>query len=124
MEQAAGCEEFSVESEFADTVRYIDLYLRQKTDLFLHQYVFDPIDQLSRKLLILVVLATLLVAGIVVVLAGAILLIATVVPLWASLLFTGAIIFGAGALVFSRLFSKQIVLQTPGTKETGEHGNA
>jgi hypothetical protein len=124
MEQAAGGEELSVESEFADTVRYIDLYLRQKTDLFLQHYLFEPVDFLSRKLMCLAVLVTLLVAGTLAVLAGVILLIATFIPLWASLLLTGAIIFGAGGLIFYGLFSKKIVLQTPGTKEMVEHGDS
>jgi hypothetical protein len=123
MDNARGDEDLSVESEFADTVRYIDLYLRQKTDLFLQNYVFEPFDFISRKFMQLAVLVTLLVAGTLVVLAGVILLLATWIGLWASLLLTGAIILGAAGLIFYGLFSKQIVLQTPGTKGMGEHGD-
>lgn len=122
MDDARGDEDLSVESEFADTVRYIDLYLRQKTDLFLQHYVFEPFTGLSTKFMYLAVLVTLLVAGTLVILAGVVLLLATVIPLWASLLLTGAVIFGAGALIYHTLFSKPIVLQTPGTEEM-EHGD-
>ena len=89
MEETACDEESSIESEFAATIKYIDLYLRQKTDLFLQHYVFEPFDFLAKKLVYLSVLVTLLVAGTLVLLAGVILLIATVVPLWAALLITG-----------------------------------
>jgi len=34
MESAAGDEDLSIESEFATTIKYIDLNLRQKADLF------------------------------------------------------------------------------------------
>ena len=63
MEHAAGDEEVSIESEFAATIHFIDLYLRQKTDLFLQHYVFEPFDFLAEKFVYLSLLVTLLAAG-------------------------------------------------------------
>ena len=40
-------EEPSIESEFARTCKFIDLYLQQKTDLFLQHYVFEPFNLLT-----------------------------------------------------------------------------
>ena len=56
--EPASDEELSIESEFAATIKYIDLYLRQKTDLFLQHYVFEPFDFLAKKLMYLSVLVT------------------------------------------------------------------
>jgi hypothetical protein len=122
MEETACDEELSIESEFAATIKYIDLYLRQKTDLFLQHYVFEPFDFLAKKLVYLSVLVTLLVAGTLVLLAGVILLIATVVPLWAALLITGFIIFLVGGIIAYELFSNKIILQTPTAMEMMNRG--
>lgn len=124
MEPAAGDEELSIESEFAATMKYIDLYLRQKTDLFLQHYVFEPFDCLAKKLMYLSVLLTLLAAGTLVVVVGVIFLIATVVPLWAALLITGAIIFVAAGIIANMFFSNTIILQTPTSMEMMKRGNA
>ena len=122
MEETACDEELSMESEFAATIKYIDLYLRQKTDLFLQHYVFEPFNLLAKKLACLSVLITLLVAGTLVVLVGVILLIATVVPLWAALLITGLLIFLVGGIIAYVLFSNKIVLQTPTAMELMNRG--
>jgi hypothetical protein len=124
MEHAAGDEEVSIESEFAATMKYIDLYLRQKTDLFLQHYVFEPFDFLAKKLMYLSVLLTLLAAGTLIVVVGVIFLIATVVPLWAALLITGAIIFVAAGIIANMFFSNTIILQTPTSMEMMKRGNA
>jgi hypothetical protein len=122
MEETACDEELSMESEFAATIKYLDLYLRQKTDLFLQHYVFEPFNLLAKKLAYLSVLITLLVAGTLVVLVGVILLIATVVPLWAALLITGLLIFLVGGIIAYVLFSNKIVLQTPTAMELMNRG--
>ncbi len=76
MGEAASPEKpLSVESEFAHLVSYIDLYIRQKTDLFIQHYVFDPFDFLVRQIVYLSVLAALLVAGTLALLIGVILFI-------------------------------------------------
>jgi hypothetical protein len=123
MEPDTRDEEASVESEIATTIRYLDLYLRQKTDLFLQHYVFEPFDILGTKLMYLSVVVTLLAAGTLIVAAGAILLVATVIPLWAALLLSGVVIlFAAGVIAFV-FFKKQIVLQTPTAREMMNRGN-
>jgi hypothetical protein len=122
MEETACDEELSMESEFAAMIKYLDLYLRQKTDLFLQHYVFEPFNLLAKKLAYLSVLITLLVAGTLVVLVGVILLIATVVPLWAALLITGLLIFLVGGIIAYVLFSNKIVLQTPTAMELMNRG--
>src|SRR5665647_1266278 len=118
IESAASNEELSIESEFATTIKYIDLYLQQKTDLFLQNYVFEPFKFLAKNLMYLSVIVPLLAAGTLIVVAGVILLIATVLPLWAALLITGAGIFIVGGIIAYILFSNTIILQTPTGMET------
>jgi hypothetical protein len=124
MESAASDEELSIESEFATTIKYIDLYLRQKTDLFLQNYVFEPFEFLAKNLMYLSVIVPLLAAGTLIVVVGVILLIATVVPLWAALLITGASIFIVGGIIAYILFSNTIILQTPTGMEMMKRGKA
>jgi hypothetical protein len=113
MEEAAGTEEPAMDSEFARTIRYIDLYLQQKTDLFLQHYVFEPVDFLIKRIMYLSVIVTLLAAGTFILLLGVILFVATLVPLWAALLITGSAIFILGGIIAYLLFSDKIVLNTP-----------
>jgi hypothetical protein len=113
METAADHEEESVEYEFARTVKYIDLYMQQKTDLFLQHYVFEPVNFLFRQTMYLSVVVTLLAAGTLIMVAGIILFMATFLPLWAASLITGIIIFGMGALFAGMLLSDKLVLKTP-----------
>jgi len=107
----------SVESEFATTVKYLDLYVRQKTDLFLQHYVFEPFDFLGTKLMYLCVVLTLLAGGTVIVVAGVILFIATLVPLWAAMLISGAGVLIMAYVIARLFFAKKIVLQTPTARE-------
>jgi len=106
-------EEGSIESEFTTTAKYLDLYLRQKTDLFLQHYVFEPFDFLGTKLMYLSIILTLLAAGTLILVVGVILMIATVIPLWVSLMLSGLLTLLAAAVIAYVGFSKQIVLQTP-----------
>lgn len=122
MEPDASERESSTESDFGTTIKYLDLYLRQKTDLYLQHYVFEPFDFLGKKLMYLAVLVTLLAAGTLVILAGFILLIATFVPLWAALLISGVAIFLAGYIIAYVFFSEKIVLQTPTAMEMMNRG--
>jgi hypothetical protein len=122
MEPDARDEDVSVESELATTLKYIDLYLRQKTDLFLQHYVFEPFDFLGEKVMYLSVVVTLLAAGTLIVVAGAILLVATVMPLWAALLLSGALILLAACIIAYVFFKKQIILQTPTALEMMNRG--
>lgn len=122
MEPDAGDTESSVESEFATTVRYLDLYLRQKTDLFLQNYVFEPFELLGTKLMYLSIVVVLLAAGTLILVAGVILLIATRMPLWAALLITGSITFILAGIIAYVFFLKKIVLQTPTATEMMNRG--
>ena len=60
MDEAASTGEPSIESEFATTFKFIDLYIRQKTDLFLQYYVFEPFNLLISRIMILSIIVTLL----------------------------------------------------------------
>jgi hypothetical protein len=122
MDTAAGSEEQSIESEFARTIKYIDLYMQQKTDLFLQHYVFEPVDFLVKRIMYLSVIVTLLAAGILILLMGVILFLSTLVPLWAALLITGAAICGAGGVLAYMLLSDKIVLNTPVATEVRKNG--
>jgi hypothetical protein len=115
-------EEGSIESEFTTTAKYLDLYLRQKTDLFLQHYVFEPFDFLGTKLMYLSVIVTLLAAGTLILLGGVILFIATLMPLWAALLLSGLVILLAAGIIAYVFFYKQIVLQTPTAREMMNRG--
>jgi len=122
MDSAADTDEESIESEFARTFRYIDLYMQQKTDLFLQHYVFEPLDLLFRRIMCLSVILTLLAAGTITLEIGVILFIATLVPLWAALLITGALIAGTGAVSAHLFFSHKIILKTPIALEMTKNG--
>ena len=122
MDTAAVNEEQTIESEFARTIKYMDLYMQQKTDLFLQHYVFEPVDFLLRQIMYLSVIVTLLAAGTIALAMGVILFIATLVPLWAALLITGAIIFGIGVIIANLLLSNKIVLKTPIATEMIKNG--
>jgi hypothetical protein len=124
MDTAADNEEETIEAGFARTVRYIDLYMQQKTDLFLQHYVLEPVDYLIRQIMYLSVIVTLLAAGTIVILTGVTLFIATIVPLWAALLITGAIIFGMGGLITYLQLSDKIVLKTPVATEMIKNGKS
>ena len=112
----------SVESEFATTVKYLELYMRQKADLCLQQYVFEPLTFLGSKLMLLAIIIALLTAGTFILVAGVILLIATWLPLWAALLLAGAIAFIVAAIIAYGFFYKPIILQTPTATEMMNRG--
>ena len=122
MTPAAEHTEESIEQEFSRTIRYIDLYLQQKTDLFLQHYVFEPVDYLLRQVMWLSVIVTLLAAGTLALVAGTILFLATLVPLWAAFLIMGILVCGLGSLIARMLLSNKIVLKTPVAVEMIRNG--
>jgi hypothetical protein len=122
MEESASTEDPSLESQFVRTIKYIDIYLQQKTDLFLQHYIFEPVDFLLRQVMFLSVIVTLLAAGTFALILGVILFIATIVPLWAALLITGAVIFILGGLIAYLVLSDKIILNTPIAAEMKEDG--
>jgi hypothetical protein len=121
---AAGCEEETTEAGFQRTVRYRDLSMQLKTDLFLQHYVPEPVGLLIRQIKYLAVIVTLPAAGTIVVLMGMILFIATLVPLRAALFVTGALIFGTGGIIAYLQLSDKIILKTPVATEMIRDGTA
>lgn len=113
MDVNEGNDDPSIESDLATTYKYIDLYLQQKTDLFLQHYVFEPFDFLFKRIMYLSVIVTLLAAGTLALVIGVILLLSTIVPLWAALLITGAVIIATGGIIACTVLSDIIVLKTP-----------
>jgi hypothetical protein len=113
MDSAAGTAEPSVESEFARTYKLIDLYIQQKTDLFLQHYVFEPFNLLMSRIMILSIVVTLLAAGTLFLWIGIILLMATILPLWTALLIAGVAVFITGGIMAYVLLTQKIVLKTP-----------
>ncbi len=121
MDESASSGEPSIESQFARTIKYIDVYVQQKTDLFLQHYVFEPVDFLLRQIMYLSVIVTLLAVGTFALVLGVILFIATIVPLWAALLISGAIVFVLGGLIAYMVLSDKIILNTPVATEMNEN---
>ncbi len=107
----------SIEAEFAHLVKYADLYVRQKTDLYIQHYVFEPFEFLVRQLIYVSVLAALLVAGTLAILIGVILFVSTLVPLWQALLIMGVVALIFAGIVAFVLFSSHLVLKTPTTED-------
>lgn len=124
MEEDAGPEKpLSIGSEFAHMIKYVDLYIRQNTDLYIQHYLLEPFDFFVRQLIYLSVLAALLVAGTLAILIGVILFVSTMVPLWESLLITGIAALAIAGIVAYVLFSSKLVLKTPTTEDLMKHGN-
>lgn len=122
MEPEASEGEPSVESEFATTAKYLELYMRQKADLYLQQYVFDPFTFLGSKLMFLSVIIALLAAGTLILVAGVILFINIWLVLWAALLVTAALAFILAGVITYVFFYKPIILQTPTATEMMNRG--
>jgi hypothetical protein len=123
VDETASTGEPSIESQFVRTIKYIDIYVQQKMDLFLQHYVFEPVDFLLRQIMYLSVIVTLLAAGTFALVLGVILFIETMVgSLWAALLITGAIIFVLGGLIAYMVLSDKIILNTPIVTEMKENG--
>jgi hypothetical protein len=112
----------SVESDLATTIKYLDLWLRQKTDLFLQHYVFEPFDFLGTKLMYLVVVLTLLAVAVVILVAAAIFFMAVFIPFWLALVFSGLLALLAALIIAQVFVKKQIVLKTPTAREMMNRG--
>jgi len=122
MDPAAYDDELTVEAEFVHLIRCIDLYLQQKTDLFLQRYVFEPFRFLAGQVMVLIVIITLLAAGTIVLVIGLVYLLATLVPLWEALVITAAIMLGTGGTTGYRLITHRIVLNTPVARDVMNDG--
>jgi uncharacterized membrane protein len=108
----------SAEAEFANLVKNIDLYIRQKTDLYIQHYVLDPLDFILRQVIYLSVVASLLVVGTLSITVGVILFVSTLISIWAALLLCGlaSLVLAVGLAYF--MFTRKLMLKTPKTVET------
>jgi hypothetical protein len=107
-----------MEAEFASLIENLDLYLRQKTDLYIQHYLLDPLDFILRQVIYISVVASLLVAGTLAITLGVILFVSTLISIWAALLICGlaSILLAMGLAYF--MFARKLVLKTPKTAET------
>ncbi len=124
MAEDAGREpKLSVEAELANLVRYMDLYVRQKTDLYVQHYVLEPFDFLVRQLVYLSVLAALLVFGTLAILLGVLYFMETLLgQWWQALLVVGIAALILAGIVAYVLFSSKLILKTPTTEELMKSG--
>jgi uncharacterized membrane protein len=117
-ETAAGPSRPTVEAEFTGLVQNLDLYIRQKTDLYIQHYVLDPLDFILRQVIYLSVVASLLVAGTLSIAVGIVLFVSTLISFWAALLLCGlaSLVLAVGLAYF--MFTRKLILKTPKTAET------
>ncbi|HTX43623.1 MAG TPA: hypothetical protein VMC61_02755 [Methanocella sp.] len=108
----------SVEAEFSNLVKNIDLYIRQKTDLYIQHYVLDPLDFILRQIIYLSVVASLLVVGTLSITVGIVLFVSTLISIWAALLLCGmaSLVLAVGLAYF--MFTRKLILKTPTAAET------
>ena len=116
-EATTGPENPSVEAEFSNLIRSLDLYVRQKTDLYIQHYLLDPLDFILKQVILLSAVASLIVVGIISIAVGIVLLISSMIPLWATLLICGlaALLLTLGLAYF--MFGRRLVLKTPKSAE-------
>jgi hypothetical protein len=107
----------SFEAEFASLFKYMDLYARQKIDLYIQHYMLEPLDFLLKEIIYLSVVASMLVVGSIAITVGIIIFISTLIPLWVALLVCGAVAILIAAILCFIMFTRTLVLQTPKSLE-------
>ncbi len=107
----------SAEAELARLIKYLDLYIRQKTDLYIQHYLLDPLDFVLRQVIYLSVVASLLVVGTLSIAVGVVLFVSTLISLWAALLICGiaSLLLATGLAYF--MFTRRLFMKTPKTVE-------
>lgn len=117
--QAEG-ERPSVEASFASLISALDLYVRQKTDLYVQHYILDPLNFILRQVIYMSVIASLLVIGTLAIAAGIIIFVSTLISLWAALMLCGlaSLLLAVGLAYF--MFTRKLMLKTPKTPEIAE----
>jgi uncharacterized membrane protein YkgB len=103
----------SIEAEFANMFKYMDLYARQKIDLYIQHYMLDPLDFILKEIIYLSVVASLLVVGTIALTVGIIVLISTFVSLWVALIACGVVAIMIAAALSFIMFSRELILKTP-----------
>lgn len=119
-ESAASEARPSFEAEFANMFKYMDLYARQKIDLYIQHYVLDPLDFLLKEIIYLSVVASLLVVGTIAITVGIIVLVSTLVSLWVALMVCGIIAILIAAVLAYIMFTRKLILKTPKSLEPGK----
>ncbi len=119
-ELPAGNERPSIEAEMASLIKNLDLYVRQKTDLYIQHFVLDPLDFILKQIIYLSVVASLLVVGTLAIAVGIILFVSTLISLWTALLLCGiaSLLLALGLAYF--MFARKLVIKTPKTVESTE----
>ncbi len=117
-ETTTGPSKPSAEAELANLVKNFDLYIRQKTDLYIQHYVLDPLDFILRQVIYLSVVASLLVVGTLSIAVGIVLFVSTLISVWAALLLCGltSLVLAVGLAYF--MFTRKLILKTPKMAET------
>jgi hypothetical protein len=108
----------SFEAEFASMFKYLDLYARQKIDLYIQHYMLDPLDFLLKEIIYLSVVASMLVVGSIAITVGIIIFISTLVPLWVALIACGIVAMLIAAVLCFIMFTRKLVLKTPKSLES------
>jgi hypothetical protein len=117
-EQAAKEASPSFETELAGMFKHLDLYARQKIDLYIQHYMLDPLDFILKEIIYLSVVASLLVVGTIAIAVGVIILISTYVSLWVALMACGIVAVLVAAVLAYIMFSRKLILKTPKSVET------
>lgn len=116
-ETTTGPQKPSMEAEFAGLVQNLDLYVRQKTDLYIQHYLLDPLDFVLKQVIYLSVVASLLVVGTLSITVGVILFVSTLISIWAALLICGLASLLLALVLAYFMFARKLVLKTPKTSE-------
>jgi hypothetical protein len=119
-EEAAPRKPGPVGEEFAGLVQNLDLYIRQKTDLYIQDYLLDPLDFILKQVIYLSVVASLLVVGTLAIAVGVIVFVSTLISLWAALLICGVAALLVAVILAYFMFSRKLLMKTPKTVETAE----
>lgn len=119
-EQVAKKASPSFEAELAGMFKYLDLYTRQKIDLYIQHYMLDPLDFILKEIIYLSVVASLLVVGTIAIAVGVIILVTTYVSLWIALMACGIVAMLVAAVLAYIMFSRKLILKTPKSVETAQ----
>jgi hypothetical protein len=110
----------SIEAEFATMFKYMDLYARQKIDLYIQHYMLDPLAFLMKEIIYLSVVASLLVVGTVAITIGIIVFISTLVSLWVALMACGIMAMIIAIILSYFMFARKLIMKTPKSLEAIE----
>lgn len=117
-EAAAGPAKPSPEADLAALFQNLDLYVRQKTDLYIQHYLLDPLEFVLEQIIYIAVVASLLVVGTLAISVGVILFVASLIPIWAALLICGIAALLIAVVLAYFMFARKLIMKTPKAEET------